>query len=191
MDFELASGFWICRWILTILFFKIPRLKSALEKIHRQAQNPPDFIKNPPMCLPSKIHPSVLLWSQIGFCTIIKCYYFKVLLLRLIWLTKTTLPIYTQVEASVINIRADLFSYYWLCTCLGIKQGHHLDTQGIRMVEWKEEPHQDAKRQNSHACSTAGILFTAGTRGLFESRGDYVLRPNLFQLQPKISFFQL
>ena len=184
MDFESAGGFW------QYCFSKSHGWNPPWEKIHRQAQSPPDFRKNPPMCLPSKIHPSVLLWSQIGFCTI-KCYYFKVLLLRLIWLTKTTLPIYTQVEASVINIRADLFSYYWLCTCLGIKQGHHLDTQGIRMVEWKEEPHQDAKRQNSHACSTAGILFTAGTRGLFESRGDYVLRPNLFQLQPKISFFQL
>ena len=76
VDFELAGGFWICRWILTVLFFKIPRLKSALPvdffqnppaRIHRQAQNPPDFRKNPLMCLLSKIHPPVLLCNEKEF----------------------------------------------------------------------------------------------------------------------------
>ena len=63
---------------MTVLFFKIPRLKSALPvdffqnppaRIHRQAQNPPDFRKNPLMCLLSKIHPPVLLWPKIEYVT--------------------------------------------------------------------------------------------------------------------------
>ena len=77
MNFELAGGFWICRWILTELFIKIYQLKSALPVDFNSTvfQNPPASPKstylitkssrfqkkNPLICLLSKICPPVLL----------------------------------------------------------------------------------------------------------------------------------
>ena len=40
-------------------------IQNPPARIHRQAQNPPDFRKNPLMCLLSKIHPPVLLWYKV------------------------------------------------------------------------------------------------------------------------------